>query len=80
MDHIRGDLDTLEAMACVEVLVIANNMKITKLSISSYWLEVINMIMVKNLCSYNVVLGETEKRACTFEAVKFHHEIRESSS
>jgi hypothetical protein len=26
------------------------------------------------------VLGEIEKRACTFEAVKFHHEIRESSS
>ena len=76
---IKGVSDpaTLETMACVEALVLAHDLGVSRVHITSDCLEVINMIKTQNLCRYSVILHEIQKRSHDFQEVKFQHEGRD---
>ena len=61
-----SDPATLEAMACAEALVLAHDLGVPKVQITSDCLEVINMMKAKNLCRYSVILHEIQKRSHDF--------------
>jgi hypothetical protein len=71
---VVSDPAILEAMACADALVLAE-----KLTVSSDWLEVINMTKTKNLCRYSAILVEIENLSSNLELVSFQHEYRESN-
>jgi ribonuclease HI len=68
-----SDPSILEAMACVEALSLMRDLGISRMIISSDCLEVINMMKVKNICKYSVLLAEIERRRHDFEEVIFIH-------
>jgi ribonuclease HI len=51
-----SDPTVLEAMACAESLMLAQDLGATKLIVSSDCLEMINMLKTRNLCRYTAIL------------------------
>ena len=71
--------ETLEAMACVEALALAEDCGIKKMTVASDCLNVIKNIKEKTRCPYMMILQDINARAKSFDYVRFAHEGRESN-
>ena len=72
--------ETLEAMACVEALALAEDCGIKKMTVASDCLSVI----IKNIkemtrCPYMMILQDINVRAKSFDCVRLAHECRVSN-
>jgi ribonuclease HI len=73
------ELETLEAMACVEALALAENCGIKNLTVTSNCLNVIKNIKETTRCPYMMMLQDLKVRSKCFDYVPFAHEGRESN-
>jgi ribonuclease HI len=71
--------ETLEAMACVEALALAEDCGIKKMTVASDCLNVIKNIEEKTRCPYMMILEDINARAKSFDYVRFAQEGRESN-
>jgi hypothetical protein len=70
-----SDPATLEAIASSEALVLADDLGVARFQLSSDCLEVIiNMMKLKNLGRYSVILSEIQKQSSNFLEIIFKHE------
>jgi len=71
------DPETLEAMACLEALALAEDCAIKKMIVVSDCLNVIRNIKKMNRCVYMMILQDIQERSKSFECARFAHEGRE---
>jgi hypothetical protein len=71
--------ETLEAMACMEALALAEECGINKMIVALDCLSVIKNIKEMTRCSYMMILQDINVRAKSFNYVQFAHEGRESN-
>jgi hypothetical protein len=71
--------ETLEAMACVEALALAEDCGVKNLTVTSYCLDVIKNIKETTRCPYMMILQSLTVRSKCFDYVRFAHEGRESN-
>jgi hypothetical protein len=70
-----SDPATLEAIASSEALVLADDLGVARFQLSSDCFEVIiNMMKLKNLGRYSVILSEIQKQSSNFLEIIFKHE------
>jgi hypothetical protein len=62
-----------------EALILAQDLGIQRLLVSSDCLEIVNALKNKNLSVYSSILVEIESRPSSFEVISFQHESRDSN-
>jgi ribonuclease HI len=73
----RTDLETLEALACLEALALAEYCGIHKMLVASNCLNVVKNIKELPRCSYMMILQDIFQRSKSCQYVRFVHEGRE---
>ena len=66
--------ETLEGMACLEVLALAEDCGIRKIIVASDCLNIVRNISEMPLCTYVMILKDIQERAKSFDYVRFAHE------
>jgi ribonuclease HI len=69
--------ETLEGMACLEALALAEDCGIRKIIVASDCLNIVRNISEMPLCTYVMILKDIQERAKSFDYVRFAHEGRE---
>jgi len=69
--------ETLEVMACLEALALAQDCAIRRIKVASDCLGVVKNIMEMNRCAYMMILQDIHQRSKTFDCVRFAHEGRD---
>jgi ribonuclease HI len=71
---------TLEGMACLEALALAEDCGIQRIIVASDCLIIVRNINEMPLCAYVMILKDIQERAKSFDYVCFAHEGRESNT